>query len=281
MKSNKTDIVYLLGTGSRMENVELRFSLRSISRFAKNVNDVYVVGDIPDFLSNKVKTLSMPFKDEEPLYKRKHFNMLHRLNVARKHFNITKPFLVSSDDHFLTRQTDFAWGAYPIYCRFNANEQGFIYNEEEWQKLFYQEKGHFYMPPYNKSLVQTRNMLESENLPPLWTCWHGNTWIFPDVLDEAEELVCRHQDKVHKLGFEPTCVVTALKARKEMEAGRDFTISVLPCDVKSSKFEVLRTYAIKRGSMSVSDRVWKDEKAVAFLNGMYFTPCEYEKEYKQ
>jgi hypothetical protein len=150
-----------------------------------------------------------------------------------------------------------------------------------YQKQWLSDKSLSEMFPETAFYENYDNMLESENLPPLWTCWHGNTWIFPDVLDEAEELVCRHQDEVHKLGFEPTCVVTALKARKEMEAGRDFTISVLPCDVKSSKFEVLRTYAIKRGSMSVSDRVWKDEKAVAFLNGMYFTPCEYEKEYKQ
>ena len=49
------DVFYVLGSGSKWKNNELRYSLRSLEKYCKNVGQVYVIGENPGFLSDKVK----------------------------------------------------------------------------------------------------------------------------------------------------------------------------------------------------------------------------------
>lgn len=50
----KTDIVYVLGNGSKWQNRELWYSLASVAKNLKGVGRVFVVGHNPGFLSNEV-----------------------------------------------------------------------------------------------------------------------------------------------------------------------------------------------------------------------------------
>ena len=54
MKKNLVDLVYVLGKGSRWQDNELRFSLRSVSKNLSNVGQIFIVGQIPDFVKNCV-----------------------------------------------------------------------------------------------------------------------------------------------------------------------------------------------------------------------------------
>ena len=48
------DILYVIGKGSEWNNNELRFSLRSIAKYGKNIDRVFIVGYKPDFVSDEV-----------------------------------------------------------------------------------------------------------------------------------------------------------------------------------------------------------------------------------
>ena len=49
------DVFYVIGTGSKWQNNELRYSLRSLEMFGKNIKDVYIVGNKPYFINDKIK----------------------------------------------------------------------------------------------------------------------------------------------------------------------------------------------------------------------------------
>jgi hypothetical protein len=57
------DVVYVLGTGSKWKNNELRFSLRAIEKNLTGYRDIYVIGENPGFLQN---VIHIPYPDELP-----------------------------------------------------------------------------------------------------------------------------------------------------------------------------------------------------------------------
>lgn len=62
-----TDIFIPLGNGSKYGDLELRYALRSIEKFAKNFNRIFVVGNYPGFkLSPKVNHIHFADNMSEP-----------------------------------------------------------------------------------------------------------------------------------------------------------------------------------------------------------------------
>lgn len=53
---NKIDVLYIIGNGSLYGNVELRYSLRSLDKFGKNVGRVFITGKCPDFIDREKVT---------------------------------------------------------------------------------------------------------------------------------------------------------------------------------------------------------------------------------
>ena len=51
------DMLYILGNGSKHDNQELRWSLRSLEKYGRNVGSIAIVGEPPEWLSPEVKTL--------------------------------------------------------------------------------------------------------------------------------------------------------------------------------------------------------------------------------
>ena len=57
------DIVYIIGSGSKWQDNELRYSLRSIEKFGGNFGEVYIVGDrLPPFIDPSTVRY-LPVKD--------------------------------------------------------------------------------------------------------------------------------------------------------------------------------------------------------------------------
>ena len=54
------DVLYIVGTGSHWNNYELRYSLRTLEKYGKNIGRVFVSGFNPVFLSNEVIFTSIP-----------------------------------------------------------------------------------------------------------------------------------------------------------------------------------------------------------------------------
>ena len=177
------DIVYILGTGSKWDNNELRYSLRSIEQFGKNVGNVYVIGADPGFLSKNVSLINI-----EDRYNNKHKNILNNICEIFEYTNIGDHFLLSSDDHFYVKETDF--DNYPIYYK------GILPNKIKKED---KSKG------YKKSLVSTRKLL-AENYYTFYNfSQHGNTHIFKEAIVLAKDLI--EESYNTPKGCEPTCLL--------------------------------------------------------------------------
>ena len=108
-----TDLLYIVRQSGWGYDEELRYSLRSVAKYARNIGRVFVCGDIPEFLSDEVITISC----NNP-YDRKAKNLLCRLDYAIAHSDIGERFLLSSDDIFLRKVTNL--DNYPHYWKNGA-----------------------------------------------------------------------------------------------------------------------------------------------------------------
>ena len=121
------DLLYIVGKNSKCDDFELRCSLRSIEKYGRNVGNVYVVGHCPDWLSDNVHKL--PCEDYNtntvtPVPKAQ--NIAKKLLYAVDNSDIGEEFLVSMDDHFYIRETDF--DNYPYYANRNMGGAHIVKN---------------------------------------------------------------------------------------------------------------------------------------------------------
>jgi hypothetical protein len=111
------DIVYLFANGlSHWRNQELKYSLRSLEKSSMNYREVYIIGDKPPYLNNRIKHIH--HGDNQLFCKEKRIceKIMKACNVAE----ISNPFAFFNDDFFLTKPIDFS--QIPFYFK------GFLQN---------------------------------------------------------------------------------------------------------------------------------------------------------
>lgn len=96
------DVVYVLGKGSLWKDNELRYSLRSIEKYLTGYDQVYIVGERPEWLKT---ILHIPFAD---LPKRKEINIRNKILAACDAKDVSEHFIFFNDDHFLLKTLDVA-----------------------------------------------------------------------------------------------------------------------------------------------------------------------------
>lgn len=101
------DVVYILGTGSKWQNNEIRYSLRSIEKYLLNYGNVFIVGEKPDFVQN---VIHIPIADgvEDAAS-----NIMAKIVYACASPLISKHFLCMQDDIFLLNY--FVADKFPYY----------------------------------------------------------------------------------------------------------------------------------------------------------------------
>ena len=113
------DILYIIGENcSKCNYNELRYSLRSIEKYGKNIDRIFVAGYCPEFLSDEV--IKIPCDDiyeDKENHGMRNANVLNKLLIAVDNSDIGEHFLVSFDDNIYIRDTDF--DNYPHYIRKN------------------------------------------------------------------------------------------------------------------------------------------------------------------
>lgn len=146
------DILYVVGTGSKWNDNELRYSLRSIDKFGKNIDRIFIAsGSLPSFINPDAVSF-MAIRD---LGKIKHRNIMDKVESVMFNTDIADDFLLSSDDHFYIRETDF--DNYPLYHKGDIKEHA-NRNAE-----------------YFISMRDTKRFLEEHGLTTLSTNPHCNT----------------------------------------------------------------------------------------------------------
>ena len=180
------DILYVIGRGSSWNNNELRYSLRSLEKFGRNINRVFISGYCPDFINQNIVTW-IPCPDE---YEYKHKNILRCIEKAVAESDIADDFLYSSDDHFYVRETDF--DAYPIFRK--CGLPAFINPDDTPES-------------YRTSLVSTYMLLQCAGMTTHDFSWHGNTHFNKTLFNEPQFAAMRRMAFAMTGGVEPSCLM--------------------------------------------------------------------------
>lgn len=119
------DIVIPYKTSAWHDN-ELKYSLRSLEKFGRNVGNVFVVGDCPEFLKESI--VKVRIENERPFIESfsdgvfhipatdkygHERNIMEKLLIACKDPRVSENFIAWQDDYFLTAETDLE--NYPYY----------------------------------------------------------------------------------------------------------------------------------------------------------------------
>lgn len=105
-----TSIVYPLGYGSRLDNLELRYSLRSIEKFVTGFEKIFIIGQKPDFLNWSERLIHIPFED-------KHYsgflNTWLKMREVAITAEVSENFLFMNDDFFIVKEMEAT--EFPMY----------------------------------------------------------------------------------------------------------------------------------------------------------------------
>lgn len=97
MQEQEIDIVYPLSEGlSHFRNEEIRYSLRSVEKYVKNYRNIYIIGDKPKYLNDKI--IHIPFKENPNFCKER--RIMEKFYFATTIQEISDNFLMFNDDYF-------------------------------------------------------------------------------------------------------------------------------------------------------------------------------------
>lgn len=236
-------IVYIYARGkSAAGGVELRSSLRSIAKYGRGVDRVAIVGYCPEWLSDEV--VQLPYFDGMPLGNgnsmgSKMLNILANCVYAVNNLD-GEEFLVSMDDHFYLKETDFEH--YPYFVRDRV--------DRPWRAELPKNE---FANTYNALLSATRAMLEKRGFPVLNFAIHRNMHVRKSIVwefrEEATEIMKRRLPSVEPFAWwnnillgrgeiTPT-IVADNKPFKATEVDRNWDVFSTPDFVGSGSFERL------------------------------------------
>lgn len=107
------DAVFVIGKGSKHENEELRYALRSLDSNCKFVRNVYICGECPEWV-DKSSVIHLPWPDR--FRHAKDANIIDKLKHACERKEIAKRIIFCSDDQF--QIVECSWDDFsPKYLR--------------------------------------------------------------------------------------------------------------------------------------------------------------------
>lgn len=181
------DILYIVGKGrSKCDNYDLRYSLRSIEKFGKNVDRIFVAGYCPEWLSDEIVKVPYEQPYDNPHITEKHLNLLSTVLYVIDNTDINDDFLISMDDHYYIRETDF--DNYPYYAKIVKGDTELKPGKN---------------PPnrYGQFILSTNCFLKSLDLPTYFFCPHRNMHLSRPIINECRNILERIM--FEKLDVEP------------------------------------------------------------------------------
>lgn len=224
------DILYIIGGGSLHDNIELRMSLRSISKYGTGIGKVIVAGQPPLWLSDEIEKIEI--KDR---YSYKHQNILHCIETVVEKGIVTGDFLYSSDDHFYVKPVNF--DNYPVFVKCDLRTS---VNKTD---PYYQ---------YHRSLYDTRILCMKYGFPTINYSQHCNTHMHSEVIKEIKEVI----QESYRLpyGVEPTSIIM-----NAWQTHKNAPKAILREDVKILKAENIEDIYKQIGDrdcFSISDTIF-------------------------
>lgn len=173
--SNKIDILIPLGTGSKWDNNELRYALRSIEEnVLDEIGNVYIVGDKPDWIKN---IIHIPCEDTHTIGKLRNQNILNKILYGIENSDITNDFIFTNDDFFILKK---------MYI--NNLPNYYDTNLENYRDLIPNVN-----PIYLRAIIRTMEYLKFRNLPTVHYDLHNpiiyNKFRFKEIFENIDEEV--------------------------------------------------------------------------------------------
>lgn len=131
------DLLYILSNGSKFNNDELKYSLRTVEKHFKGVDNIVIVGERPDFISDEIKYHYI--KEAEG---NKEYCIAKKILTACELGYVKGDFLFMNDDFFFTKEVDA--NDYPYYYKGCLSEEAPD-------------------PNYNQSIINTYEYLKNNN----------------------------------------------------------------------------------------------------------------------
>ena len=146
---NRTDVVYPIGKGSSWKNNELRFSLRSLEKYGINVGKLFIVGELPDFLTGE-DIIHIQADDRFNPQVNADGNIIEKVLAACADDRLSEDFLFINDDHILLEPVDLK--SIPNFHKGDMN----TFPDNYWSLNY-----------WRKRLKRTRDILNEKGLPAL------------------------------------------------------------------------------------------------------------------
>jgi len=126
------DVLYILGNGSKWDNNELRYSLRSLEKHGNGYNRVFVTGYTPDFLNSNV-IYNYHSDNYAP-----NINHLMKVLWTFQNTDISDDILLNYDDNFFVK--DIEVEEYPFYFKREELPDTFPISNIHTRSLLYTKK---------------------------------------------------------------------------------------------------------------------------------------------
>ena len=252
------DVLYVVKADSGHGNRELRWSLRSLAKFGRNLGRVIVAGYPPAWLSGEVERFPLP--DEEPS---KYRNILRAVLAACERGVVAGEFLYSSDDHFLVKEADLA--AVGFYKRRDC-----IPSELDYARL----RPGGTLTEHWRAMVNTRELLLGAGYPAVECNFHFDTRLDAQDWKEARSLLLNDRAPYRHVGPELTCLFQNIRARREGWGAEKFAVAE---DSKARLFgDARREKTARLGHLSCGDETFGDPRFIEYMDGLLGEPCRYE-----
>ncbi len=245
------DVLYLVGPpeADGRGYQELRWSLRSLAKYARNVGRVIVAGYPPDFLSDRVER----FPNRNNGERHKFLCQWRKLFAAIDAGVVKGEFLLAYDDNFYARP-------------FDADATPRYYRMEALPPLERENRGG---ENYRRVLAATRATLLDAGYGIVDAASHCNLRLDTADADEVRRLACttKHKD-AWELGLDIGVMFYNVRMRRAPFKG------VYRPDRKIFR---LTDADIADGQFSSDAQTFNDPRFVSWMNREFGTPCIYEK----
>lgn len=238
------DVLYVV----KGDSPDLRYSLRSVARFASNVGKMVVAGtDLPSWLSDEVVRVDVPSP-----YDRKQKNILFAILEAMRRGAVTGHCLYSSDDHYLLAPYDF--DRFPWFAR--PSGYGIPVQPN----------------PYRMSVYHTGVLLKTNGLPHVHRVdGHWNTHLDARDLPFVERLTRGYETT--RYGYEPSTPFVAAG----IAAGRCPVVTVRKDKKTKNDDEDFRALAEGNFGMLSAASLEFMPRLRTWLDIVFPEPCRWEK----
>jgi len=127
------DLVYIIANGN--ENEDLKYSLRSIAKYAPPFDNIWIAGYKPDWLNEYMGHIPTIQTSEYSRYAKARLNILAACNTRA----VSKDFILMNDDFILTKPIE-SWEKSILKIKNTLDKQAQIYIEKnmisEYTKAF-------------------------------------------------------------------------------------------------------------------------------------------------